>query len=221
MRFVTALLVFALAMIGPGIDLGWADAPVAAAAAHRNGTPPALPFLALQTGIDAVQEEVEALAARNGGLRVYDGEGRDVGRYAGRDARINFIEPSESFLRGPIHIFFEDAGLTASYSPDGQLARLEGSGPQIWFTSPDCQGPAFFRLANVVLASPFGPEVMVTGTQPHEIFAESVISVRSGGSLRCRNRSDPITLFSAHFFDPAEVGIPLQIPPLVYTAPTE
>ena len=57
MRFVTALLVFALAMIGPGIDLGRTDAPVAAAAAHRKKTPPAPPFLALQTGIDAVQEE--------------------------------------------------------------------------------------------------------------------------------------------------------------------
>jgi len=221
MRFVTALLVFALALIGPRIDLPWADARMSAAAAPKNGTPPAPPFLALQTGIDAVQEEVETLAARSGGLRVYDGEGRDVGRYAGRDVRINFLEPSESSLRGPIHIFFEDTGLTASYSPDGQLARLDAPGPLFWYLLPDCQGPAFFRLPNIVLASPFGPEVMMTGAQTQEIVAQSVHRGRRPGELSCRNRSDFVSRYPAQFFDPAEVGIPLQIPPLLYTAPAE
>jgi hypothetical protein len=221
MRLVTALLIIAFALVGPEIDLRRVDARTAAAAAPGNGTPPAPPFLALQTGIDAVQEKVEALAARSGGLRVYDGEGRDVGRYLGRDALFNFVEPSDSFLRGPIHVFFEDTGVTASYSPDGQLARFEGLGPKIWFILPDCQGPAFVALPDVVLASPFGPEVMVTGTQLHEILAESRIIMRGGGSLHCRNRSSFTTLYSAQFFDPAEIGIPLQIPPLLYTAPAE
>jgi len=222
MRFITVLLAFPLVWIAAGIDMWRTDARIATAAERTSGMPPAPPFLALETGVDALKEATGILAARGRGLRVYDGEGRDVGRYAGRDLQVDFQEPSESSLRGSIHVFFEAAGVIANYSPDGQLAGLEARGPLLWYVLPDCQGPAYFHQVGVAGASPFdGSEVMVTGTGLQAISAESSISIRPSGALSCRNRTAQINLAAVQFLDASLVGIPIRIPPLLYTAPAE
>ncbi len=107
-----------------------------------------------------------------------------MGLCAGRDSSIDRREASEGSLSGPIHVFFEHAGITASDSPTGQLKRVERPGLRIFHLLPDCQGPAFFGLVRVVLASPLGPEVRGTGTEPQVIRRESAFNVRVGGPRR-------------------------------------
>ncbi|MBW2422015.1 MAG: hypothetical protein JRH19_26000 [Deltaproteobacteria bacterium] len=204
------LVLFALAVMLFGI-VGWPLRPETATAASGQ------PFQELQGQIDALHAQVAALAEETPvPLRVFDGEGNDLGLYAGRDTDFN---PD-----GPIHVFFEVPGVTASYSPSGILGVIDSTAFR--YESDDCTGPVFYDVAGVAGRSREGTflfTVAVAGTVTQEVLVGSRNVSAPRGSGFCESFSPPIptSLVPVQFFDPADIDIPIQVAPVVHVAPAE
>jgi hypothetical protein len=189
-----------------------------AAPAAGNSAAHGRPFEELQGQIDALNAQVATLAEEAPvPLRVFDGEGNDLGLYAGRDTDFN---PD-----GPIHVFFEDAGVTASYGLWGLLQPIDST--SFRYESDDCTGPAFYDVAGVAgwtrLNPGFPNVVVVTGTVTQEVLVGSRVNVMPRVSPVCVSFSPPIPtpLVPVQFFDPAEIDIPIQVAPVLMVAPAE
>jgi len=184
---------------------------ISAAQAGAPGTPKGRPFATLQEQIDALRVEVDALAARSSGLRVFDGDGNDVGRYAGFSGFDNF---------GLIYVFLEGIGVTAAYDVD--TGELESGPPFYWFPSLDCTGPAYSERAGIAgLASlylSFG--VAVTGSTTQEIQVRSMLRPGPRG-LQCDEFSGTRRLVPVEYFSLQDSPVPTQLPPLLYMTPAE
>lgn len=177
--------------------------------------PPAPPFAALRTQVDALREEVDGLAARSSGLRVFDGDGNDVGLYAGREGSLTTPDV--------IRVFLEDLGGTATYDAAGRLLPLDRT--RLAYASDDCQGQAFYDVAGIVGASPpRAPGVLVTGTETEQVpVASRIVSLGPRGEPICRAFPTPSVrpLVPVESFDPAAIGVAIQLPPLLFVAPAE
>jgi hypothetical protein len=217
MRFVFAL--FSLAVVLFSIDVeGWpANLGASPAAAAGNSAAQGRPFEELQGQIDALNAQVATLGEETPvPLRVFDGEGNDLGLYTGRDTQ---LDPN-----GPIHVFFEDAGVTASYSPQGFLHPIDPTA--VRYESDDCTGPAFYDVAGVAGRSRDGAflfRVMVAGTVTQEVLVGSRVGEAPRIGPVCVLFSPPIPtpLVPVQFFDPADVDIPIQVAPVLMVAPAE
>jgi len=218
MRFVFPL--FSLAVVLFSIDVeGWPANPgPSAAAAAGNSAAQGRPFEELQGQIDALNAQVATLAEETPvPLRVFDGEGNDLGLYAGRDRTFG---PD-----GPIHVFFEDAGVTASYGLWGLLQPIDST--SFRYESDDCTGPTFYDVAGVAgwtrsnVGGPF--VVVVAGTVTQEVLVGSRVIVQPRGSSVCVSFSPPIPtpLVPVQFFEPDDVDIPIQVAPGLFVAPAE
>lgn len=177
--------------------------------------PPAPPFAALQAQIDALRAEVEALTARDSGLRVFDGEGNDVGRLAGLD----FRPSGPDFIRA-FHVFLEDLGVTASYTPNGELLPLDLF--SIAFADRDCQLPSGYPIAGIAgfVGLQFGSfSVAVTGTVTEPVaVASEVARVDPRGGLICRTFEPPIVrhLVALELHEPEAIGLSPPPRPLLF-----
>jgi len=176
------------------------------------------PFQTLQDQIEALQAQVDSLIEETSApLRVFDGEGNDLGLYAGRDG--NFDQG------GAIHVFFEGTAVTGSYSPNGGvLSPLDQQAFR--YESDDCTGPVFYDVAGVVgrtRDSTFIFRVGVTGRVTQEVLVGSRFFAMPRGAGGCESFSPPIStpMVPVEVFDPADIDIPLQVAPGLYVAAAE
>jgi len=184
---------------------------------HQRHLPRGRPFQILQEQIDALQAQIAVLAEEAPvALRVFDGEGNDLGLYAGRDTD---LDPD-----GPIHVFLEDVGVTASYHPSGILGPIDRAA--IRYESEDCSGPVFYDVAGVVGRFPDAPpqsRVAVTGTVTRVVLVGSAIINVPRGQARCEIFSPPIPtpMVPVEVFGPADIDVPIQVAPGLFVAPAE
>ena len=130
MRVLLVLFALAVMLFAVGI-VDWPLRPETATAASGQ------PFQGLQGQIDALHAQVAALAEETPvPLRVFDGEGNDLGLYAGRDTDFN---PD-----GPIHVFFEDAGSYGQLRPVGDCSSVIDP-TSFRYESDDCTGAVLLR----------------------------------------------------------------------------
>jgi hypothetical protein len=127
-------------------------------------------------------------------------------------------------LNAQVHVFFEDAGVTASYSPQGFLHPIDPTA--VRYESDDCTGPAFYDVAGVAGRSRDGAflfRVMVAGTVTQEVLVGSRVGEAPRIGPVCVLFSPPIPtpLVPVQFFDPADVDIPIQVAPVLMVAPAE
>jgi hypothetical protein len=146
-------------------------------------------------------------------LRVFDGDGNDLGIYAGRS-------------NSGFYIYLEDLGVNLIVWNWGEYSVGSRS---LWFGEEDCGGTAYIedRHANLVngIRTPEGGwRFFVAGPFPEKV--ETVIeSVSSDGSWSCNNNviSDPVTMIIGHPIDlEAHLGVTFPLTtPLTVRRPVE
>ena len=117
-------------------------------------------------------------------LHVFDRNGADLGIYAGREGEIHFgNDVKEPHV---LWIYFAELGVTAKVNAEDGLHLLDSS--TYFFTQPDCQGPAYSRLAGMLLQPNIGSNsaFFVTST---ELVTVTVVSAgRTGTTIPSRRR---------------------------------